>query len=247
MEAVNWPGVIEKNRDALLRIVAMLVALAGLDDTDAVTTLPRSTRNYLLRILRPAESAVRRLIILAAHGITLPPLSPLAGEMSRRDRGGSSARKSKHAPLSPRAASLPLVDPLKRFDLTPRRRYATTQPRVRSLSGTSLPVYMRVPEPPPKPLPTPDDPVDATPLLRRLHTLKRALEDLDAQARRLARWQARLKRHLALPHDQRGRRRLAVMRPGWPPGRRKRRIHEIDDILADLHGLAVQARDLDSS
>ncbi len=33
------------------------------------------------------------------------------------------------------------------------------------------------------------------------------------------------------------------MRPGWPPGRRKRRIHEVDDVLTELHSLARHAWD----
>ncbi|MFZ2098990.1 MAG: hypothetical protein WAU86_00320, partial [Oricola sp.] len=55
------------------------------------------------------------------------------------------------------------------------------------------------------------------------------------QARRLARWRAR--RDLGLLRAPR----FSPMRPGWPPGRRKRPIHEIDEILKDLHSLAVYA------
>jgi hypothetical protein len=54
---------------ALLRIVDMLFAVIGLDETAVIATLPRCTRNYVLRILRPAESAARRLIVVAARGI----------------------------------------------------------------------------------------------------------------------------------------------------------------------------------
>ncbi|MFZ2103256.1 MAG: hypothetical protein WAU86_22105, partial [Oricola sp.] len=60
-------------------------------------------------------------------------------------------------------------------------------------------------------------------------------------AKRLARWRARLD----LPSDRP--RRLSPMRPGWPPGRRKRPIHEIDEILKDLHSLAVYAERKDTS
>jgi hypothetical protein len=41
--------------------------------------------------------------------------------------------------------------------------------------------------------------------------------------------------------------RLSVMRPGWPPGYRRRPVHAVDDILRDLHSLAIHARKLDSS
>ncbi|MFZ2102206.1 MAG: hypothetical protein WAU86_16750, partial [Oricola sp.] len=75
---VNWPVAIERNRAALLRIVAMLFAIAGLDDGRTVETLPRHLRFYLIRILRPAESAVRRLVIIVARGLVVeirPPVS----------------------------------------------------------------------------------------------------------------------------------------------------------------------------
>jgi hypothetical protein len=37
------------------------------------------------------------------------------------------------------------------------------------------------------------------------------------------------------------------LRPGPPPGRRKRHIHPIDEILADCHGLAWEALKPDTS
>jgi hypothetical protein len=85
---VNWAKAIERNRDALLRVVEALFALIGLDETAAVATLPRCTRNHVLRILRPAESATRRLIVVAARGISVTLRS-------------SSGRKARHpAPSS---------------------------------------------------------------------------------------------------------------------------------------------------
>ncbi len=72
--------VIETNRQALLRIVATLVAMAGWASIELdrvagpAATLPRQVRTAILRLLRPAESAARRLAIaLAAQ---LPPLDP---------------------------------------------------------------------------------------------------------------------------------------------------------------------------
>ena len=289
---MDWPAVIEKNRDALLRIVAMLFDIAGLPDAPESATLPRITRNYLLRILRPAESAARRLIVIAARGIAvevkLRPASPLRGgrrvaseaRQSRvgvrtADRGDLSPPPGSAAPSAlrtvcfsdlpsrgrlgtrdrttrpktgivcppghrpegqapaPANTSFPLLDPLKRFAFTPRRRYATTIPRVRALADISLPVYMRTPEPPAWRPPAPDDPLDATGVLRRLAALRRALNDIDAQARRLARWQARQDAGLIRA------KRWSPMRPGWPPGRRKRPRYEIDDILRECHSLAV--------
>ena len=74
---MDWNAAIENNREALKRVLAMLVAMAGLDG-GRPTTLPRHLHRAVLSLLRPAEAAARRLIIVAARGIVvaLPPASP---------------------------------------------------------------------------------------------------------------------------------------------------------------------------
>jgi hypothetical protein len=74
---MDWNAAIEKNREALKRLLAALVAMAGLADGGA-GTLPRHLHRAVLRLLRPAEAATRRLIIVAARGVvvTLPPSRP---------------------------------------------------------------------------------------------------------------------------------------------------------------------------
>ncbi|MFI0844551.1 hypothetical protein ACH196_11170, partial [Mesorhizobium sp. IMUNJ23232] len=69
-------AAIEKNREALKRILAMLVGMAEM--AGGASTLPRHLYRAILRLLRPAESAARRLIIATARGIvvTLPPFRP---------------------------------------------------------------------------------------------------------------------------------------------------------------------------
>jgi hypothetical protein len=263
---INWDRAIERNRDALLRIVAMLFALAGLNENATTATLPRRLRSRLIRILRPAESATRRLIVVASRCLVVEiPRSPSrAGRQFARadrkrcatgwviiDRPGDPVESREIPPAKTTAAipAFPLLDPLKRFDVT-RRRYATTIPRVRSLCDDwSVPVYMQRSEPLAKPVPTPDDEIDATRLCRRLISLKRTLDDLDGQAKRLARWKA--KRDLpSSPGLTRGPnrwRRFNPMRPGCPPGYRKRVFHEVDEILRECHALAFDAERPDTS
>ena len=65
---------IEANRIALKRIVAMLVEMAGLDE-DA-RTIPRILWRAILALLRPAESAARRLVIATARGLVCPLCPP---------------------------------------------------------------------------------------------------------------------------------------------------------------------------
>ena len=103
---MDWNAAIEKNRAALKRVLAMLVAMAGLDGFSSPlagedgsarrgraeppaepgegcshglpVTLPRHLHRAVLALLRPAEAAARRLIIVAARGlvVALPPARP---------------------------------------------------------------------------------------------------------------------------------------------------------------------------
>jgi hypothetical protein len=61
--------------------------------------------------------------------------------------------------------------------------------------------------------------------------LKAALDDIPGQAKRLARWKARRDLRRQQPDPKPGRN--SPMRPGWPPGYRKRPFHEIDDCCAN--------------
>ena len=64
---MDWNFMVTMNREKLVRILAGLVAMAGL--TDGRTHLPRRIHRAVLRLLRPAEAAARRLIIVAARGL----------------------------------------------------------------------------------------------------------------------------------------------------------------------------------
>jgi hypothetical protein len=89
---------------------------------------------------------------------------------------------------------------------------------------------------PVKPVISPDDPVDATGLCRRLLSSRRALANLPREARRLARWTARNK--LRRSQEQRtGRTRS--LRIGRPPGGRKHPTHAVDHILKECQALAL--------
>jgi hypothetical protein len=74
---VNWSAVIEGNHGALKRILAEIVAMAAPTGSPGTggPTLPRHLHSAILRVLRPAEAAARRLIVVMARGIvvTLPP------------------------------------------------------------------------------------------------------------------------------------------------------------------------------
>jgi len=265
---MDGSAAIDRNRLALKRIVLSLVAMAGLAiDPQAVAedeprkTLPRHLWRAVLRLLRPAEAAARRLIIAAARGLVVPspprrkpapkPEAPdglrrlgLAVAMSPAEiaRAAAAARRAA-TPTRPRILDLPLLDPLRHPRPNARRHVpAHAVPRI-MLPGVIEPFSL-------PPQPAPDDPVSAARLGQRLAALAAALDDLPGEALRFARWKAR--RDLGLT------RRLSPLRPGRPPGgrlsrfhpsafrdadgqRASRRIREVDEILAHTHSLALYA------
>jgi len=215
-------------------------------------TLPRHLHRAILRLLRPAESAVRRLVIVMARGlvVTLPPPRPHKAKprptILRKPGGTGILMPAGSLPgTPPRALTLPLLDPLRPFRLR-RPRKSSGIPRI-SLPGITTPSHIA-----PRRPPSPDDPLDATRLALRLRALAEALDDLPRHARRFARWKASRAAAGAQNKDtvaagtqaklrQPGRtHRVWPLRPGRPPGQRPavRRTHEIHEILTDLHGLA---------
>jgi hypothetical protein len=239
---------IEHDRQALRRILAALVAMAGLGTGNA--TLPRHLRLAVLRLLRPAEAAARRLIIALARGIAVtPPSHPCQKAGSKptplivRNGVGTgivlpwnfrAPEPAAAASASRRPPALPLLDPLPKMS---RRRWV----RQVGIPRIGVPGRTERAAIPARLLPSPDDRVDATRLARRFAALAAALDDLPAQATRFARWQAR--RAAGAPNETtRGKpRRLWPLRPGRPPGWRRRPFHEVHEVLDHAHQLAVWA------
>ena len=86
----------------------------------------------------------------------------------------------------------------------------------------------------------PERMVDTAPLTQRLQILTSALEDLPRQALRFARWRIR-RENLKSPKFR------SPFRPGPPPGHRKRKTHEVDELLTECHALACYATKPDTS
>jgi hypothetical protein len=213
---MDWERAIEWNRQALMRVLAMLVAMAGLAAGEP-GTLPRHLHRAVLRLLRPAEAAARRLVIAAARGlvVTLPqprPRKPKPASIFVRNGVGTGivlpagVSESAFLAWAERAAGRPgkdgsedngkpsrpfgfrLFDPLPRF--RPARPAQRAVPRI-STPGFTRPVFIPV-----RPPLSPDDPVTASRLALRIAALGRMLDDLPRQARRFALWRARLKQRL---------------------------------------------------
>ena len=228
---MDWDLAIKRNSKALKGIIEVLFALLGLDGTDAVSRIPRSLHSAVLRVLRPAESAVRRLIIIAARGVVveLAPSRPMPAGKVIRKRGGSSTPSFQLFDLRKR---LKPVRAVKFTRLVPRIHFFPHDPRISALFPAPMPVVA--------PPPPPDGLASATRLHRRLIALKSALEDLTRQAKRLVRWQERRK---ASPWPKS----TSPLRPGHPPGYRRKPIHEVDEVLAACDWLAFEAMKPDTS
>jgi hypothetical protein len=228
---MDWDLAIKRNSKALKVIIEVLFALLGLDGTEAALRIPRSLHSAVLGVLRPAESAVRRLIVIAARNVVvkLAPSRPMP-EGRKIGKGDGS-----------RSPSFQLFDPRKRFArlrprkikrITPRIHFFEYDPRVAALFPAPRPVVA--------PPPPPDGRVSAMRLHRRLQALKSALEDLPRQAKRLVRCQERRK---ASPWPKS----TLPLRPGHPPGYRRKPIHEVDEVLTECDGLAWEAMKSDTS
>jgi hypothetical protein len=211
--------------------------------------LPRHLHAYVQRILRAAESAIRRLVVIAARDIVVPARpGGEARHLSSPPRRGGEVPSECEAEWgqSRRIPAFPLFDPLRNLSFDPPRRPSKFFPRI-WIAGYSEPAPI-----PEKPVLSPDDPLDATGLHRRLLSSRRALANLPREARRLARWYQRNKLQLS-----QGRRpgRVFPLRLGRPPGLsaeawrakvegRRRPFHAVDDILKECHAVAIDALSL---
>ena len=114
---MDWARAIERNSEALKSIVEALFAMLGLAGDATVERIPQPLHSAVLRVLRPAESAVRRLVVIAARGfvVKLVPSRPMpAGPIGK---GGHSR------------PSFQLFDPRKNFAaLRQDRRTVTRNP-----------------------------------------------------------------------------------------------------------------------
>ena len=226
---MDWALAIKRNSEALKGIVEALFAMLGLDGDATRLRIPQPLHSAVLRLLRPAESAMRRLIVIAARGLVvkLAPSRPMPKPAGPIGKGG------------PSRPSFQLFDPRKNFaELRQhRRRFTRNPPRIHFFPYDTLsPARPTAADAPPPP----DGLVNAERLSRRLQALKLALDDLPRQARRLARWRVR-RENMPSPKFK------SPLRPGRPPGYRRKPVHEVDEVLIECHGLACYAMEPDTS
>jgi hypothetical protein len=220
-----WKSAIARNSVVLAGMVAQLWALLEVFGGADTVRVPRAIHTKIMRVLRPAEAALRRLIVIEARDLALEPEPPRAPVKIP-------PRKSPRKPAQRMAFQL--FDPRKQFRHAVK--YTTRTPRIYMISE-------HAPFSPlaPAPQQQPDRPhiataaerlITARRLVLRLKALTAALDDLPRQAKRLARWQHKRQ-------TQKRPRFSAPLRPGRPPGHRDKPLDEIDHILAECHAYAL--------
>jgi hypothetical protein len=218
---INWTRAIETNRGALEQVVEEIFGLLKFALTGTPKLWPHEIQAMVRRLLRPTESALRRLIIIMARDVKvkLPPKRPMPkGLKIPRKASGRMAFR--------------LYDARKRFapvtESTPEPKRG---PRIHFFHGPAPLV--------PAPVPQKRKPNPAT-LFKRYEALKSALEDLPRQAKRMALWRLRRQAKANVKFK-------SPLRPGQPPGHQKRPRFAIDHVLAICHGLAHEALYANSS
>ena len=217
---MDWPMIIERNADRLVSVVTELFVMAGFG-RGGTAFLPRHICRALLILLRPAESALRRLIIIAARGLVVKLRA------ARAFPAGLALNKG-----TDRVPAFCLIDPLKRF--APEDfEWAKGWDRVQILPRISVPGLFDPVFPAARPIADDGDLISPNAIRRRLLSLRHALDTLPRQAKRLARWRARqgLKKIG----------RMSPFRPGFAPGFHRTHPREIDAILGDCHYFAREA------
>jgi len=230
--AFNWARAIEKNREDLISVVTTLFVMAGIRTGKTVTVLPRFMHRRILGLLRPAEYAARRLILMAACKLAVIAAPPATASRGSRQAGSDAVgRETGGKPADP--AQDDAIPAFSLFDPFKRPAYPWIEPEdlvttAVDDAGDGLP---------------PGEPVGAGCLCRRIRALEGALQDLEGAALRLARWRARRYRDPASSATMsRARpRRWSVLRPGRPPGWKRRPKTQVEAVLHECHSLAREA------
>ncbi len=211
----------------LLRLIAAVFGSIGLSEAGRPETMTRAMRLKVLHTLRPAESALRRMIFALAvemesKGYVVPQWV----------KGATFGEIIVSGEKRIRVPAFRLIDPRQWFWWIG----TTSRPRAKHMPWITCIGYddrARPEAAAPQAEPTDDDPMDAESLCHRLLALKGALDDLPKQAKRMLRLKARTEAQSKYK---------SPLRPGLPPGWRARGRDEIDEVLRECHKLAVRAK-----
>jgi hypothetical protein len=222
-----WAAAVARNTQVLKAVVAQLLGMLAAYGGMEARKLPRFLRTTILQVLRPAESALRRVIVVAARDVQLE----VSASKARSTQQIPKTRSVKTRASRPTHMSFQLFDPRKRFG-QPRVTYVSVAPRVSFIAPDApfAPPFATASETQPLRNAEPVREISARHLCQRLKAIAAALEDVPHQAKRLVRLQARRENRKSL---------MAPLRPGKPPGHRSTPCHGVDHILAECHKFAL--------
>jgi hypothetical protein len=216
--AAIWDEAIKRNlaklKDVLEPLLAMLSVYEGV-----AAQMPRTIHRNIMRVLRPAESALRRIIVMAARDIAV------AEEMA----APAPKRPPRKAAWSP-PKTFQLFDPRKRH--RPHRiRYSKHVPRVYVIAPDPpfIPQFLRGPAPGMEEPEAPIKRISAISITHRLHAFASALENIPREALRLAKLRQRRARKSNFK---------SPLRIGKPPGHQKIPTRPVDHILLECQSYA---------
>lgn len=226
-----WRLAIALNKSGLLKVLAVMLDLAGMHSgtghknlpVHLSAHLPRQTATAILRLLLPAESAARRLIAIVAH------TSLNADQWKRFSAPRCTAKPdfSKFKTVTTgRAPRFCLRDPRKRFDFAlhlPENNNNRAEPRISFFHGSAPSGQTHAL--------SPQKTINTKNICLRLLALQSALDNLPKQARRYLAVCERRKRAPAGP------RRTPPLRAGFPPGYVKRPSADVHKILNECAAL----------
>jgi hypothetical protein len=226
---MTWEETVESKREPLLSVVLGLIAAIGLKEGVAIERISKPLHTKVLRLLRTAESAVRRLIVAAARNIVVEP-EPERERSVRPKRSNPGTADVEARPKRKRRPLFNMFDALKRLGRRrPKKKPRGPEPHVYSVEAF---FEKRTALAAPAPVAQVDDgTVNAAPLVRRLLAVLDAVQDVQSYAMRLARWHAK-------PKEDRLPERWSPLRSGRPPGYRQKNIHEVDELLKECDWLA---------
>ena len=173
---MDWTVAIDRNKNALLRIVAGLFLMIGTHKQ----TVSRRVYWALLAGLRPVESALRRLIVIVARGMVAPEALRRVAPVVAIPKGSGG-----------RVPCFRLFDARLRFSMLGRHAVPGAGPRIHVLG---IDEWGGV-----RPATLPSDPIDVGRVAQRLAAVQSALDDLPRQARRLVRILAHKKSRYTKP------------------------------------------------
>jgi hypothetical protein len=231
---MNLTGEVEHNREKFIPIIARLFKLSRIApgerpelDRDVHAgvfniSLPLYVYAKVMEMLVPAEAALRRLIIMVAHGLDFTPPAfriPAPRKDIAAPQGASGAPAPAAAPPVPAIPAFQMFDPIKTFEDYYRAEITGI---ARPFPGAFAPARGEC------------EPVSAISLWRRVNALSEAFNDLPGMARRYLTWKARSRRRSK--HNLPSRPgRACILRPLYLRGFTRRPKMDVHTLLRECN------------